>query len=181
MYIDGAVAQLGERRNGIAKVRGSIPLGSTIPPEHAACPDTLTARPDPTLVCVYRWGRSSAGRASQWHCEGQGFDPPRLHHPFDSMMLDDRHGHAGGRFLAFWPIYWWRGAVRLDALAVVLAIVNTRHLRLTAPPPRRPGPSCNIVRDAPYDAFPLPDRRPRYSSPARGGGRQGLTEGCRGL
>src|SRR6185503_8643955 len=26
------------------------------------------------------WGRSSAGRASQWHCEGQGFDPPRLHH-----------------------------------------------------------------------------------------------------
>ena len=26
---DGAVAQLGERRNGIAKVRGSIPLGST--------------------------------------------------------------------------------------------------------------------------------------------------------
>ena len=26
----GAVAQLGERRNGIAKVRGSIPLGSTI-------------------------------------------------------------------------------------------------------------------------------------------------------
>src|SRR6478672_6061113 len=27
----GAVAQLGERRNGIAKVRGSIPLGSTNP------------------------------------------------------------------------------------------------------------------------------------------------------
>ena len=26
-------------------------------------------------------GRSSAGRASQWHCEGQGFDPPRLHQP----------------------------------------------------------------------------------------------------
>ena len=29
-------------------------------------------------------GRSSAGRASQWHCEGQGFDPPRLHHPSDT-------------------------------------------------------------------------------------------------
>ncbi len=29
-WADGAVAQLGERRNGIAKVRGSIPLGSTI-------------------------------------------------------------------------------------------------------------------------------------------------------
>ena len=25
------------------------------------------------------WGRSSAGRASGWHPEGQGFDPPRLH------------------------------------------------------------------------------------------------------
>src|SRR5690606_38364634 len=25
-------------------------------------------------------GRSSAGRALQWHCRGQGFDPPRLHH-----------------------------------------------------------------------------------------------------
>src|SRR5688500_137824 len=29
---DGAVAQLGERCNGIAEVRGSIPLGSTIRP-----------------------------------------------------------------------------------------------------------------------------------------------------
>ena len=28
----GAVAQLGERYNGIVEVRGSIPLGSTIPP-----------------------------------------------------------------------------------------------------------------------------------------------------
>jgi hypothetical protein len=26
-------------------------------------------------------GRSSAGRASRSQCEGQGFDPPRLHHP----------------------------------------------------------------------------------------------------
>src|SRR6185503_1077721 len=24
-------------------------------------------------------GRSSVGRAPQWHCGGQGFDPPRLH------------------------------------------------------------------------------------------------------
>ena len=27
------------------------------------------------------WGRSSVGRASRSQCEGQGFDPPRLHHP----------------------------------------------------------------------------------------------------
>ena len=26
------------------------------------------------------WGRSSVGRASRSQCEGQGFDPPRLHH-----------------------------------------------------------------------------------------------------
>ncbi len=26
------------------------------------------------------WGRSSAGRALQSHCRGQGFDSPRLHH-----------------------------------------------------------------------------------------------------
>ncbi len=25
------------------------------------------------------WGRSSVGRALQWHCRGQGFDSPRLH------------------------------------------------------------------------------------------------------
>ena len=25
------------------------------------------------------WGRSSAGRAPEWHSGGQGFDPPRLH------------------------------------------------------------------------------------------------------
>jgi hypothetical protein len=25
------------------------------------------------------WGRSSVGRAREWHSRGQGFDPPRLH------------------------------------------------------------------------------------------------------
>ena len=35
---------------------------------------------EPRLRCSeWNWGRSSAGRASRWHCEGQGFDPPRLH------------------------------------------------------------------------------------------------------
>ena len=27
-----------------------------------------------------RWGVSSVGRAPQWHCGGQGFDSPTLHH-----------------------------------------------------------------------------------------------------
>lgn len=26
------------------------------------------------------WGHSSVGRALQWHCRGQEFDPPWLHH-----------------------------------------------------------------------------------------------------
>jgi PD-(D/E)XK nuclease superfamily protein len=32
---------------------------------------------DATLTRV--WGRSSAGRAPEWHSGGQGFEPPRLH------------------------------------------------------------------------------------------------------
>ena len=28
------------------------------------------------------WGRSSVGRAPQWHCGGQGFKSPRLHQLF---------------------------------------------------------------------------------------------------
>ena len=27
------------------------------------------------------WGRSSVGRAPEWHSGGQGFEHPRLHHP----------------------------------------------------------------------------------------------------
>ncbi len=29
---------------------------------------------------TFLWGHSSAGRALQWHCRGQEFDPPWLHH-----------------------------------------------------------------------------------------------------
>src|SRR5438105_8970617 len=28
------------------------------------------------------WGRSSVGRAPEWHSGGQGFEPPRLHQSF---------------------------------------------------------------------------------------------------
>ena len=27
------------------------------------------------------WGRSSVGRALEWHSRGRRFDPDRLHHP----------------------------------------------------------------------------------------------------
>jgi hypothetical protein len=40
-------------------------------------------------------GRSSAGRASRSQCEGQGFDPPRLHHLFPEHPLkSDPYGNG---------------------------------------------------------------------------------------
>ena len=36
----------------------------------------------PTFAPSFGWGRSSVGRAPQWHCGGQGFESPRLHQPF---------------------------------------------------------------------------------------------------
>ena len=43
---------------------------------------TLTVRLE-FLKCAPlsgQWGRSSVGRAPQWHCGGQEFESPRLHH-----------------------------------------------------------------------------------------------------
>src|ERR1041385_3805296 len=37
----------------------------------------------------FGWGRSSVGRAPQWHCGGQGFESPRLHHPFSNEFLSN--------------------------------------------------------------------------------------------
>ena len=31
-------------------------------------------------ITLILWGYSSVGRALQWHCRGQEFDPPYLHH-----------------------------------------------------------------------------------------------------
>ena len=59
--LDGAVAQLGERRNGIAKVRGSIPLGSTIPTREVAAAQLIQ------VICRTRrfWmRRGGAGRSA---------------------------------------------------------------------------------------------------------------------
>ncbi len=45
------------------------------PPD--VCPCDLSHARD---ILVLPRGRSSAGRARQSHCRGQGFEPPRLHH-----------------------------------------------------------------------------------------------------
>ena len=36
------------------------------------------------------WGRSSSGRALEWHSRGSRFDPDRLHHNNTKKMLKTR-------------------------------------------------------------------------------------------
>ncbi len=49
-----------------------------------------------SLPCVCRtWGRSSAGRASRSQCEGQGFDPPRLHQENQRLSRKQPKGRKG--------------------------------------------------------------------------------------
>ena len=43
-----------------------------------------------------RRGRSSVGRAREWHSRGQGFDPPRLHS--DGPAGEAAEPPAGGRW-----------------------------------------------------------------------------------
>ena len=46
-------------------------------------PQATKAFDKTTVVITFTdsgWGRSSVGRAPQWHCGGQGFESPRLHH-----------------------------------------------------------------------------------------------------
>ena len=51
---------------------------------------------EPVCGLLFCWtvrGRSSAGRASRSQCEGQGFDPPRLHHQIQgvsTLLIVDR-------------------------------------------------------------------------------------------
>ena len=50
MRIVGAVAQLGERYVRNVEVRGSIPLGSTIPPQPGGNPDFLYTATDGKIL-----------------------------------------------------------------------------------------------------------------------------------
>ncbi len=49
------------------------------------------------------WGRSSAGRASRSQCEGQEFDPPRLH-----QLKWVYSGH-----MVYTKTIWWPGADKI--------------------------------------------------------------------
>ena len=64
----GAVAQLGERLNGIQEVGGSTPLGSTSSPQGlAANGRALCFRGRPgTGIARLRWSRGLAGPGQVW-------------------------------------------------------------------------------------------------------------------
>ena len=49
------------------------------PPETTARTPLTRAPGSPTLTRPNRWGRSSVGRALEWHSRGRRFDPDRLH------------------------------------------------------------------------------------------------------
>ena len=51
------------------------------------------------------WGRSSVGRAPQWHCGGQGFESPRLHHPSLAAQRSAKEGRDRGDHAAS---YGWQ-------------------------------------------------------------------------
>ena len=51
--------------------------------------DPSRARCRQAVACSFPlWGRSSVGRALQWHCRGQGFDSPRLHQTLPSFPIE---------------------------------------------------------------------------------------------
>src|SRR5262249_30796944 len=64
-WTDGAVAQLGERRNRTAEVRGSNPLGSTSLRRFAATAGK-PASADPSLaIIIFRAATSEAAKAAR--------------------------------------------------------------------------------------------------------------------
>src|SRR5262249_32784383 len=51
------------------------------------------------------WGRSSVGRAPEWHSGGQGFEPPRLHQYLQGFpKVLRKQGDLLCHFLATFPL-----------------------------------------------------------------------------
>ena len=47
----------------------------------------LTVFKTPFYSDSFEWGRSSIGRAPQWHCGGRRFDSVRLHQVFKKALI----------------------------------------------------------------------------------------------
>ena len=77
--VPGAAATT-KRSNASRGAKAAVDRGAS-PAWQSACLNAAPRRPAPRARREKVRGRSSAGRALQWHCRGQGFDPPRLHQP----------------------------------------------------------------------------------------------------
>ncbi len=94
--MDGVVAQLVERLNGIQEVRGSNPLGSTIQPEHIA-PRLDTIQPTQRLIDWSLDGRNlwvMKASPSEHAAQRQGFGRPPPEHEtledgIDASLLEE--------------------------------------------------------------------------------------------
>ena len=76
----------------------TLAAGLIKPRPHNASPTTRRA---PTFAGQpAAWGHSSAGRALQWHCRGQRFDPAWLH----QYLLKADFRRDIGLFVVYWPI-----------------------------------------------------------------------------
>src|ERR1700691_1188757 len=70
----------------------------------AALSTRTSARTNPDAKAIegfWRRGRSSVGRALEWHSRGQGFDSPRLHQPTlrsSEGCRAEAHGAKADRF-----------------------------------------------------------------------------------
>jgi hypothetical protein len=66
---------------------------SPMPSSTPMCPRskttrTMTTKPVKMTTRSLVRGRSSVGRALQWHCRGQGFDSPRLHQALGAVWFE---------------------------------------------------------------------------------------------
>ena len=65
--------------------------------ESALQPSVRLTPANPVAIFLsprHSWGRSSVGRALEWHSRGQGFDPPRLHQSTSTHQLSQGRGGA---------------------------------------------------------------------------------------
>src|SRR5262249_30315797 len=87
--LPGTRAMLAAAHRRIPAVAGH-PAEADADAEQPASADQLGRRLRLRGYTETPWGRSSVGRASGWHPEGQGFESPRLHRSI-AEMLEYRH------------------------------------------------------------------------------------------
>ncbi len=85
----GSVSALLGRRVAATSGRGARargrPFFTCAGPERFLISEPCRGNQRPRAI-RFSWGRSSVGRALQWHCRGLGFDSPRLHHPVSGVL-----------------------------------------------------------------------------------------------